>query len=90
MLDLAITKDQACRIAEAEVARIIQQSARLSGYQFQPLRLLSETERFWVFSASSEQLQTEDVVPGAIRVSVDKEDGHVWSDQELEHFYKAA
>jgi hypothetical protein len=90
MLELAITKDQALRFAETEVARIIQQSARLSGYQFQPLRLQSETEGFWVFSAGSDQLQAEGFVPGAIRVSIDKEDGHVWSDQELERFYKAA
>lgn len=90
MLELAITKDQAHRIAEAEVARLIQQSARLAGYQFQPLRLQSETERFWVFSAGSDQLQAAGFVPGAVRVSVDKEDGHVWSEQELERFYQAA
>lgn len=90
MLDVAITKDQARRIAEAEAARIIQQSARLSGYEFQPLRLYSETERFWIFSAGSDELQAEGFVPGAVRVSVDKSDGHVWSDEELELFYQAA
>jgi hypothetical protein len=90
MLELAITKDQASRVAEAEVTRLIQQSSQLSGYQFQPLRLQSETERFWVFSAGSDQLQAEGFVPGAVRVSVDKEDGHVWSEQELERFYQAA
>jgi hypothetical protein len=49
--------------------------------------LRSENERFWTFVCGSDQLFDEGYVPGAVYACVDKVDGHVWADAEVEQFY---
>lgn len=81
-----LTFNEALGIAERAIAEKIQQSARLNKYEFHPVRLRWENDLFWVFSAGSEQLMEEGYVPGAVSVSVDKTDGHLWTIEEHERY----
>ena len=76
--------ESAQRIAEKEVERLISQSAHLQQYHFEPPSLARETPEVWTFCAGSAELIEAGIVPGALHVSVDKTDGHVWSQAELE------
>lgn len=79
-----ITVEAARAIAEKEVEHIIGASERLRQYHFDPPLLGRETEDVWVFVAGSAELIEQGIVPGAIQVSIDKTDGHVWNQAELE------
>lgn len=82
MDDKTLTIADALPIAEREIATVINGSERLRRYEFGPVHYLRETDRYWVFSAGSEQLMEEGYVPGAISACVDKIDGHVWDTDE--------
>lgn len=79
--------DTAKQIAEREIKQRIAASPIFSRYEFTPLIMQSETERFWVFVSSSEALFEDGVTPDAIYVCIDKTDGHLWSRMEQETFY---
>ena len=79
--------DTAQQIAEREARQRIAASPVYSRYQFTPLSMQSETDRFWIFVLSSEGLFDDGVMPDAVYVCVDKADGHIWSRKEQEAFY---
>ncbi|MGH8865559.1 MAG: hypothetical protein ACREEM_39725 [Blastocatellia bacterium] len=81
-----ITFEQASLIAEREVERILNTSDHLQQYKFDPVMFSRETEHVWTFAAGSEELIELGYVPGAIHVSIDKVDGHIWSREEMESY----
>lgn len=85
---MKITFTQAQEIAEQEIRRLVAESPKLSQYEFGALYLRRDEQPFWTFGAASEQLMDEGVAPGAIFVSIDKQDGHIWGDEEVTHYYE--
>lgn len=83
---LQITIDEALEVARHAIARVISESDRLSKYTFGEVGFLRENDRVWTFAAGSEDLIEQGYVPGAVIVSVDKEDGHVWTREETEQY----
>lgn len=85
---MEITFTQAQEIAEQEIRRIVAASPKLSRYEFGAIYLRRDEQPFWTFGAASEQLMDEGVAPGAIFISIDKKDGHIWSDEEIGSYYE--
>ncbi len=83
-----ITFEQAQQIAIGEIERL-RSRPRLVGYEFGPVTLMSDEDVSWTFISGSRQLQDEGCVPGAFFVTIDKRDGHIWSDDETERYYTA-
>lgn len=81
-----MTKHEALEIARREINRLIGDSAELSRFCFGDVGFLRENEMMWTFAAGSEQLIEQGYVPGAVIVSVDKNDGHIWSREEMESY----
>ncbi|MGH9832318.1 MAG: hypothetical protein ACREBD_06305 [Blastocatellia bacterium] len=79
-----LTVEEARLIAEQEFNRILATSVELQQYHFDPVMYCRETDLFWTFVAGSEELIELGYVPGAIHISVDKLDGHVWTPEEME------
>ena len=79
--------EEALQLADLYIKERILASEFLSRYEFGELGLRSENERFWTFVRGSDQLFDEGYVPGAVYACVDKVDGHIWSDDEVEQFY---
>jgi hypothetical protein len=86
MASQIITIGQALEIARHEIARVISESDRLSQYSFGEAGFLREDERVWTFAAGSEELIEQGYVSGAVIISVDKKDGHVWTREEMEQY----
>lgn len=85
---MKITFTQAQEIAEQEIRRIVAASPKLSRYEFGALYLRRDEQPFWTFGAASEQLMDAGVAPGAIFVSIDKKDAHIWGDEAVTHYYE--
>lgn len=83
-----ITFEQAQQIANADLEQRCSAS-RFSGYEFSPTQLFSDEGVSWIFLSGSQQLMNEGWVPGALFVTVDKRDGHIWTDEETEQYYTA-
>ncbi len=83
-----ITFEVAQKIAQVEAARR-RAIPRLAHYEFGPVVLESEGPGYWKFVCASEQMQDEGYIPGAIFLRVDKRDGHLWSELEIERYYEA-
>lgn len=81
-----VTKPEALEIARREIERLIGQSAELSQHSFGDVGFLRENELMWTFASGSEELIEQGFVPGAVIVSVDKTDGHIWSRDEMESY----
>lgn len=81
-----LTIEQAQAIAEQAISDIIRYAEDLKGYHFNPVKFRRDNDRYWVFSAASEQLIEEGYVPGAVYACVDKADGHVWSTEEQDRY----
>lgn len=81
-----VTKTEALEIANQEIQRLIVTSPDLSQYAFGEVGLLRENELTWTFAAGSEELIEQGYVPGAIIISIDKRDGHIWNREEVEKF----
>lgn len=81
-----LTLEQAQEIAARELERLTS-APPLAAYHFDEMWCKREEEPFWVFAASSQQLQDAGYVPGAVYVLVDKRDGHLWSDGEQAQYY---
>lgn len=84
---MATTYDKALQIAERHIREQLKVSEFLSRYEFGEVGLRSENERFWTFASGSEELFDQGIVPGAIYACVDKENGRVWSNEDVEQFY---
>ena len=80
-----ITLEQAQNIAALEIERR-KNVPRLTGYDFSPAELVRDDGLTWTFVSSSQKLQEEGCVPGAIFVRVDKRDGHIWTNDEIEQY----
>lgn len=88
VLVMKITSTQAQEIADQKIRRIVAASSKLSRYEFGAIYLRRDEQPFWTFGAASEQLMDEGVAPGAIFVSVDKKDGHIWGNEEIIAYYE--
>jgi hypothetical protein len=77
-----LTREQASPLAERAI--IARQAAQRPGDTLGPVRFVSEEPCCWTFGASSAQLISEDLIPGMVFASIDKLDGHVWAQEELE------
>ena len=84
---MALTYTEGLQIAERHIRERISASDFLSRHQFGETGLQSENERFWTFVCGSDQLFDEGYVPGAVYACVDKVDGRLWNDDEIEQFY---
>src|SRR2546428_9624317 len=83
-----ITLEQAQQIAAREIERL-RSDTRLAGYEFGPVVLMSEEDVSWTFVSGSKQLHNEGCAPGALFVIVDKRDGHIWTESEVESYYES-
>ena len=72
----------------AEVERL-KNTPQLAGYDFSPTELLRDEPLTWTFVSGSQKLHDEGCVPGAFFVRVDKRDGHIWTEDEIEQYYTA-
>ena len=73
--------------AEQEIQRIQQTSAFWGVYQLGPLRLARETDVTWVFFRGSRELIEQSHAPGGLFITVDKQTGRIWSQEEIEAYY---
>jgi hypothetical protein len=85
----AMNKAKAKDLAQSELTKTTQRRKDWRNISFHPLRLKYETDVFWVFMAVSPDLQAQGYVPGAIHFTIDKKDGHIWNDEEIEEYNKA-
>lgn len=83
-----ISLEKAQEIATHEIEQR-KNTPRLVGYEFSPVMLLSDEPLTWTFVSGSPQLHDEGCAPGAFFVTVDKRDGHIWTDDETEQYYTA-
>lgn len=83
-----ISLEKARDIAFAETARIAAQR-KFAGLEILPSRLFRENRVHWVFGAPIPKLQEEGWAPGAIMVTVDKHDGHIWTDEDFDSYAKS-
>ena len=80
--------NEAINIAHKEVEKIIEADPELNKSDVEEVRLDRESEWVWTFVADIPKLINEGWIPGAITVFVDKNDGHVWTEQEQASFHK--
>ena len=78
----SITIEQATAIAEHAITEL--QATRFSDTTFNPIHFEREQPVCWTFCAVSEQWVKKGLIPGALYVSVDKLDGHVWQPEEFD------
>jgi hypothetical protein len=71
----------------AQPAIIDKQQQQFPNFKFEPIKFISESALWWEFGANSEDLIQQGHVPGGIRVSVDKLDGHIWKLQDQLRLY---
>lgn len=81
---MKVTIAQAQLLAETAIQEIIQRSPELAGLTFHPLNYYRENEAYWVFGAACPELIRQGYIPGAVIVGVDKNDGHIWQEEEYE------
>lgn len=60
-------------------------STRYSNLHFRPMayRHPHSTVMYITFSAATDEWREAAIIPGAIFISVDRLDGHIWSDEEI-------
>jgi hypothetical protein len=80
--------NEAQNIAAKRVKKIIESDPELSESEVEEVRLERETELAWIFVAEIPKLIKEGWIPGAITLLIDKEDGHVLTEEEQIHFHK--
>ena len=84
MFDLS----EAHEIDRKEVETIIEADLELSKSEVEEVRLERENELVWTFTADIPKLINEGWSPGAITVLIDKNDGHVLTEEEQTNFHK--
>ncbi len=80
-----VPKDQAFGIARHIIQRI--QVASHVGHQFAPITFSYEHAMWWLFAAPCHTCIATGRIPGTIFAAIDKRDGHVWEDKEMEQFF---
>lgn len=81
-----MNETKAKKTAQQEFVKTLERRADWANISFLPLRLKYETESFWFFFAVSPDLQAQGYIPGAIYFTIDKKDGHCWSNTEIEEY----
>lgn len=80
-----VSKEQAVKLAEPAIAELAKKHfERHPDDTLGPVGFVGEKSEFWVFGARSEQLIAMDMIPGSLRVSVDKLDGHIWTREDFD------
>jgi hypothetical protein len=80
-----MTIDEALVIADKECQKIIaERNQTKTPVKFNPTQFTREDAMWWTFAAVSEELVEQGFAPGAVQVSLDKLDGHIWSADETE------
>lgn len=74
-----ISFDKAKEIAAGETEKRAEKY-RADGMEVRAPLLAWEAEKVWTFAAAIPQLQEEGYAPGAIMITIDKEDGHIWTE----------
>lgn len=82
-----VSIEEARAIAERAIAQ--RRESRYPTYTFGEVTYGGEGPWWWIFGAGSEQLQAEGWIPGAIIEYVDKLDGHLWQNEEMERMVRA-
>jgi hypothetical protein len=77
-----VTPSTAQVIAE-EAARAIRLTS-FPGYDFNLATFEGEEAMWWVFFTSSPELVEQGHIPGGFYIYVDKLDGHIWRDEEMD------
>ena len=80
--------NEAQNTARSEVKKIIDADPELSETEVEDALLVREHERAWTFAAEIPTLIDEGWAPGAIIVLIDKQDGHVLTEQEEVELHK--
>ena len=80
-----ITQEQAQLLAEPAIAELaVRHYQRHPNDTLGPIGFVGERPEFWVFAAKSEYLMKENYIPGNLGVSVDKLDGHIWTQEDFD------
>jgi hypothetical protein len=79
---------EAQNAARNEVKKIIDADPELSEPEVEEVRLVRENERAWIFAAEIPKLINQGWVPGAVIVFIDKNDGHVLTQNEQVELHK--
>ena len=74
--------------ARTEVERIIEADPELTITEVEEVRLARESEKVWTFTADIPKLIEQGWYPGAITVLIDKNDGHVLTEEQEADFHK--
>lgn len=80
--------NEAHEIARREVEKIIEADQELSKSEVEEVRLERENELVWTFTADIPKLISHGWSPGAITVLIDKNDGHVLTEEQQTNFHK--
>ena len=80
--------NEAQNTARGEVKKIIGADPELSEAEVEEVRLVRENERAWIFGADIPKLINEGWAPGAVIVHIDKNDGHVLTEEEQVELHK--
>jgi hypothetical protein len=80
--------NEAQNVARGEVKKIIAADPELNETEVEEVHLVRENERAWTFAADIPKLINEGWAPGAIIVLIDKNDGHVLTEDEQIEFHK--
>jgi hypothetical protein len=80
--------NEALIAARTEVKKIIDADPELTGTEVEEVRLVHENEGAWTFAADIPKLIEAGWTPGAVTVLIDKNDGHVLTDDEQIEFHK--
>lgn len=80
--------NDARNIARIEVAKIIKADPELIESEVEEVCLERENELVWIFTANIPKLINEGWSPGAITILINKNDGHVLTDEEQDDFQK--
>ena len=81
--------NEAHRIAQREVEKIIEADRELSKSEVEEVRLERENELVWTFTADIPKLINQGWSPGAITVLIDKKDGNVLTEEQQTSFHKS-
>lgn len=80
-----VSKEQAAMLIEPAIAELAKNHfERHPDDTLGPVVFVGEKPEFWVFGARSEQLGAMGMIPGDLRVSVDKLDRHIWTREDFD------
>lgn len=85
---ILMDRNSAKTLAQKEFIKLLERRRDLAKVAFEPIKFRNETDSFWVFYAASPELQAEGCAPGAVFFTIDKIDGHLWNENEMERFYQ--